>query len=221
MQPRVTNSTSKWLMAGVCFTCLLSLSGFAHSATTKTYDYKVMLDDDEIGYQRFTVTSEGERTQIQVNAEFKVKFLLITVYTYRHSNAETWDGACLREIRAETNDNGEEFFVKGTSQDSRFQWQTQAGARTAEGCLKTFAYWNPEWLTGNRLLNSQTGELQSADITDLGKETIPVRGTPTATTRRRIVTDQFTIDLWYGLDGEWVGLQSTTKNGRTLHYRLQ
>ncbi|MDR4480536.1 MAG: DUF6134 family protein [Nitrospira sp.] len=203
---------------------LLSLMGFggvAMGATTKTYDFTVLLDDDEIGHQRFDVTSEGERTQIRVSAEFKVKFLLITVYTYRHSNVETWQGSCLSEIQAETNDNGDAFFVKGSYRDGRLQWQTQAGERAAEGCVKTFAYWNQDWLTGDRLLNSQTGELQRADIDILGKETIAVRGSPTPTTHRRIVTDQFTIDLWHGLDGEWVALQSTTNKGKTLHYRLQ
>ena len=73
----------------------------------------------------------GRTNPVRVDAEFTVKFLYITVYTYRHSNAETWDGACLREIRAETNDNGEAFFVNGTSRNSRFQVETQAGDRTA------------------------------------------------------------------------------------------
>lgn len=209
------------MMAALGLLCLLGLGGEAIGATTKTYDFTVLLDDDEIGHQRFDVTTDGERTQIQVNAEFTVKFLLITVYTYQHSNVETWQGSCLREIHADTNDNGDSFFVKGTYRDGRLQWRTQAGERAAEGCIKTFAYWNQDWLTGDRLLNSQTGDLQRAAINLLGKETIAVRGSPTPTTHRRIVTDQFTIDLWYALDGEWVALQSTTNKGRTLHYRLQ
>lgn len=202
-------------------TCLGSASQQAWSASSQIYDFKVFLGKDEIGRQRFDLSTEGERTQVRVDAQFTVKFLYITVYTYRHTNVETWDGTCLREIRAETDDNGELFFVNGIFRSGQLQVQTQAGNWIGEGCLKTFAYWNPEWITGDRLLNSQTGEHQLASVLAVGEETIPVQGVPTRTIHRRIVTDKFTIDLWYTLNGRWVALHSTTKKGDILRYVLQ
>lgn len=198
-----------------------SASQQAWSASSQTYDFKVFLGKDEIGRQRFDVSSEGDRTQVRVDAQFTVKFLYITVYTYRHTNVETWEGTCLREIRAETDDNGDSFFVNGIFRNGQLQVQTQAGNWIGEGCIKTFAYWNPEWIKGERLLNSQTGEHQPVSILAVGEETIPVRGVPTRTTHRRIVTDKFAVDLWYTVDGRWVALQSTTKKGDTLRYMLQ
>jgi hypothetical protein len=219
------NSISTGLRIAVALlgflTCLGSTSQQAWSASSQTYDFKVFLGKDEIGRQRFDVSTEGERTQVRVDAQFTVKFLYITVYTYRHTNVETWERTCLREIRAETDDNGESFFVNGIFRNRQLQVQTQAGNWIGEGCLKTFAYWNPEWITGNRLLNSQTGEHQLASVLAVGEETIPVQGVPTRTTHRRIVTDKFTIDLWYTLSGRWVALHSTTKKGDTLRYVLQ
>lgn len=202
-------------------TCLGSASQQAWSATSQTYDFKVFLGKDEIGRQRFDVSTEGEQTEVRVDAQFTVKFLYITVYTYRHTNVETWERTCLREIRAKTNDNGESFFVNGIFRNGQLQVQTQPGNWVGEGCIKTFAYWNPEWITGDRLLNSQTGEHQPASILTVGEETIPVQGVPTRTTHRRIVTDKFTIDLWYTLNGRWVALHSTTKKGDILRYVLQ
>jgi hypothetical protein len=204
-----------------CLTCLGSIPQEAWSASSQTYDFKVFLGKDEIGRQRFDVSTENERTQVRVDAQFTVKFLYITVYTYRHTNVETWEGPCLREIRAVTDDNGESFFVNGIFRNGQLQVQTQAGNWIGEGCIKTFAYWNPEWITGERLLNSQTGEHQPASIVVVGEETIPVQGVPTRTTHRRIITDKFTIDLWYSLNGRWVALHSTTKKGDTLRYTLQ
>jgi hypothetical protein len=201
--------------------CLAIPSQETWSATSQSYDFKVFLGKDEIGHQRFDVSSEGERTQVRVDAQFAVKFLYITVYTYRHTNIETWEGTCLREIRAETDDNGESFFVNGIFRNGQLQVQTQAGNWVGEGCLKTFAYWNSEWITAERLLNSQTGEHQPASILVVGEETIPVQGVPTRTTHRRIVTDKFTIDLWYTLNGRWVALHSTTNKGDILRYVLQ
>lgn len=197
-----------------------SASQQAWSASSQTYDFKVFLGKDEIGRQRFDVSSEGDRTQVRVDAQFTVKFLYITVYTYRHTNVETWEGTCLREIRAETDDNGDSFFVHGIFRNGQLQVQTQAGNWIGEGCIKTFAYWNPEWIKGERLLNSQTGEHQPVSILAVGEETIPVQGVPTRAIHRRIVTDKFAVDLWYTLNGRWVALQSTTKRGDTLRYML-
>ena len=218
----VVTSGSRMTMAILVFLlCLAGLSLPAWSATSQTYDFKVFLGKDEIGRQRFEVSSEGERTQVRIEAQFKVTFLYITVYTYRHTNVETWEGACLREIRAETDDNGDSFFVDGILRNGRLQVETQDGDWSGDGCIKTFAYWNPEWITGARLLNSQTGELQPVSLRVVGEETIPVLGVPTRTTHRRIVTDKFAVDLWYTLNGRWVALQSTTKKGDTLRYTLQ
>jgi len=202
-------------------TCLGSASQQAWSASSQSYDFKVFLGKDEIGRQRFDVSSEGDWTQVRVDAQFKVKFLYITVYTYRHTNVETWERTCLREIHAETDDNGDSFFVNGIFLNGQLQVQTQAGNWIGEGCIKTFAYWNPEWIMGERLLNSQTGEHQPVSILAVGEETITVQGVPTRAIHRRIVTDKFAVDLWYTLNGRWVALQSTTKKGDTLRYTLQ
>ena len=204
-----------------CLTCLGSAPQEAWSASSQTYDFKVFLGKDEIGRQRFEVSTEGERTQVRVDAQFTVKFLYITVYAYRHTNLETWEGTCLREIRAETDDNGESLFVNGIFRNGQMHVQTQAGNWIGEGCIKTFAYWNAEWIKGERLLNSQTGEHQPTSIVVVGEETIPVQGVPTRTTHQRIITDKFTIDLWYSLSGRWVALQSTTAKGDVLRYTLQ
>jgi len=199
----------------------IGLASSAQTTTQKTYNFKVFLDDDAIGVQRFVVSAEGTRTQIDVEAEFDVKYFFITFYSYRHTNSELWEGECLKEIRAKTNDNGESFFVQGTSKDGELQLQTHDGEKTLAGCVKTFAYWNPAWFQSNRLLNSQTGELQPVEIQAVAEETLAVRGTPTPTQHHRIISDKFTIDLWYTMNDEWVGLQSTTQEGKKLRYELQ
>lgn len=199
----------------------IGLASYAQASTQKTYDFKVFLDDDEIGAQRFVVSAEGMRTQIEVEAQFDVKYFFITFYSYRHTNSETWKGECLKEIRAETNDNGESFFVEGTSQGAQLRLQTHNGGKNLEGCVKTFAYWNPGWFQSNRLLNSQTGELQPVEVQTVGEEKIVVRGATIPTKHHRIMSDKFTIDLWYTMNDEWVGLQSTTKEGKKLRYEIQ
>mgnify|MGYP007073248160 CR=1 FL=1 len=199
----------------------MGVYGSAQSSTFKAYDFTVYLDDDEIGFQRFVVSAEGTRTQVDVEAQFDVTYLFVTFYSYRHINTEVWKGDCLQEIHARTNDNGEKFFVQGNRTDGQLHLQTHSGEQHIEGCVKTFAYWNPAWFQSPRLLNSQTGELQPVEVRTLGEEALPVRGTLTSTRHQRIRSDKFTIDLWYTLDDEWVGLQSTTQDGKTLRYVLR
>ena len=49
-------------------TCLGSASQQAWSASSQIYDFKVFLGKDEIGRQRFDVSTVGERTQVRVDA---------------------------------------------------------------------------------------------------------------------------------------------------------
>ena len=193
-----------WLLSFFLFSD--GLASQAQTSTPEKYTFKVFLDDDEIGVQRFFVSSDGTRSQVKVEAQFDVTYFLIPFYSYRHTNSETWEGNCLKEIRAETNDNGESFFVRGTRQRSQIRLHTHAGKSTLEGCIKTFAYWNLDLLQSDRLLNSQTGEWQRVQISKVGNETIPVRGVSTETEHHRIVSDKFTIDLWYTMDHKWVAL---------------
>ena len=210
-----------WLTLMTFFLFSMGMARSAQDTNQKTYAFKVFLEDDEIGFQRFVVSAKGTRTQIDVEAEFDVKYFFITFYTYRHTNTEVWNGDCLKEIRAKTNDNGESFFVEGTSKGGKLRLHTHDGEQTLEGCIKTFAYWNPAWFQSSRLLNSQTGELQPVEIQIVAEETFSLRGVPTPTRHHRIISDKFTIDLWYTMDDEWVGLQSTTKDGKKLRYELQ
>ncbi len=218
---RMMKGTSVCLTVIAIFIFSMGLAGSAQSSTLKAYNFRVFLDDDEIGFQSFVVSADETRTQIDVEARFDVTYLFITFYSYRHTNAEVWKGECLQEIHAQTNDNGEKFFVQGTRKDGHLQLQTHHGEEIIEGCVKTFAYWNPTWFQSNRLLNSQTGELQPVEIRTVGEETIAVRGAPTPTKHPRIISDKFTIDLWYTKNNEWVGLQSTTKEGKKLRYELK
>ena len=211
---------TRWLLCLPLFAVCAAVPDLALAASQQVYDFKVQLDGKDIGSQRFDVSSEGDRTEIAIKASFDVKFFFLTAYSYRHTNREVWKGDCLKEIRATTNDNGDEFFVRGTYTDGRLQLETHAGSRTVEGCVKTFAYWNRDWVQSPRLLNSQTGAVDEVQIREIGEETIEVRGVPTSTEHIRIKSDKLTIDLWYDRQQSWVGLQSTTEDGGVLTYQL-
>jgi hypothetical protein len=203
------------------FGALPSFSPGAQPGIDKIYTFKVYLEDEEIGQQRFVVSSNGTQRTVEIEAQFEVTFWILTAYSYRHTNTEAWNGECLSMIRSQTNDNGKAFFVQGTYKDNGFRLVTQSGSRSVDGCVKTFAYWDPEFLSSRSLLNSQTGEMNEVTVNNLGLEVISVRDRPTPATHYHIDSDKFSIDLWYSSKGEWLALQSTTENDSRLRYVLQ
>jgi len=206
--------------------CLFSLVVSAGAVTApdegkaESWKFKVYLDDSEIGYHNFLLTEQDGRQQLTTEAEFRVKFLFITAYKYEHFNEETWQGDCLQEIRSETDANGKKFAVRGVQSPDGFEVEADNSRNQVNGCVKTFAYWNPDILEEPELLNSQTGEILPVTIEPVALETLTVRGEETPAQRYRVLAKNMELDIWYSEDRRWLALESTVKGGRKLRYEL-
>jgi hypothetical protein len=187
---------------------------------TREWNFRVFLDDSEIGYHRFQLVEDQDRQRVTTEAEFRVGFLFITAYRYEHVNEETWQGNCLSEIDARTDDNGREFEVRGLRQDDAFALTAGGEPTELADCVKTFAYWNPSILEEDRLLNSQTGEILPVTIEKVAQETLAVKGEAVPAVRYRLKARNLALDIWYSDDDQWLGLESTVKGGRKLRYEL-
>ena len=190
------------------------------SEDVRRWDFRVYLDNSEIGYHRFELVGEQGRQRVTTEAEFRVRFLFLTAYRYEHSNEETWEDNCLREIDSQTDDNGRQFAVRGLHQDDRFALLSARESLQVPGCVKTFAYWNPAILEEDQLMNSQTGELLPVTVEKVARERLDVRGEPVSAVRYRLLARNLELDLWYSDDDEWLALESTLKGGRKLRYEL-
>lgn len=196
-------------------------------AQTKSWSFDVFLDDAPIGHHHYTLRNSvdgGAERELKIEARFNVKFLFINAYRYAHDASERWRGNCLAALTARTDDNGSKSEVDTESQGAQLSVISSTATRArepVEGCLMSFAYWNPEMLRQTRLLNAQTGKIENVTITALGEEKINVRGTPTPATRYRVSGAKHPIELWYGADRAWLALQSTLDGGRRLRYQLR
>jgi Family of unknown function (DUF6134) len=184
--------------------------------------FRVLLDDKPIGEHRFTLSTQGEQRQLHSVASFDVKFLGFSAYRYRLDVTEQWQGDCLTGLSATTDDDGKRSKVRARSDGgNKLRIDGTGGEQSVEGCLMTFAYWNPALRTQTRLLDPQTGRLESVRIAVVGQETIALRGQPTPATRVRIDGPKQPIDIWYSEQGDWLALQSIVAGGRKLVYRRQ
>lgn len=206
----------------VLLLCCLSFFNpvYAVNITDKSWQFKVYLDDDEIGFHNFSVVRKNQQNEVYSSARFDVNFLFINVYSYRHDNVEIWKGKCLQSINAVTDDNGEINNISGKADNDAFIINTVDKQKQYSSCIKTFAYWDPAFLKETSLLNAQTGELIAVNSKFIGHETVRHKGDDIAAKRYRVLADKLQIDLWYSVNDHWLALESLTENGRIIRYTM-
>lgn len=218
---QTTNNPFKIILYNSLFLLYCFSTFNAANASSKdgnNWQFKVFLDGDEIGTHSFSVLDKGEFTQINSDARFDVDFLFINIYSYQHTDVEHWRGQCLDRIEASTNDNGEELKVSGKIDKDAFIVNTLEQKHRYKPCVKTFAYWDPTFLTESELLNSQTGEMIQVKNQFIGYESMTHKGQTIDAKRYRISGEDLQIDLWYSEDDFWLALESLTEGGRVIRY---
>lgn len=188
---------------------LLGLPALARPAEAPPagrWDFGVTLDGKPIGTHRFVVSGEAGARRVESRARFVVRWLGVPVYRYRHEADERWQGDCLRELRAETETDG----------------QTRPVAlRLGDECPMSFAYWNPRLLAQSALIDPQTGQPTPVRFERLPDARIEQEGGAVPARGWRLRTAEQRIDIWYAADsGRWIALDADVEGGRRLSYRL-
>lgn len=183
------------------------------------WEFRVLLDGREIGRHRYTLAGAGEDVVLRSEAEFDVRLLFFSAFHYEHEAVELWQGGCLQSLVSRTETNGERMSVTARSEGGRLAVQGPSGSREHEGCVLSFAYWDPRILAAEQLLNSQTGELIPVQVTPQGTEAVTVQGRALTASRHRISGRGLQIELWYA-NGRWVALETAVDGGRRLRYEL-
>jgi len=194
--------------------------GVAAASAEREWRFRVLLDEAEVGTHTFRVLERGGDRRVASDARFTVKFLFFDAYTYAHRARERWQGNCLAQIEARTDDNGDRTAVRGIRRGGHFEVAGDDRTERLPACVMSFAYWNPKMLAQPRLLNAQTGEYTEVKIEPLGEETLEVRGAPLRARRYALEAEDLRIDLWYA-GADWVRLESRVSGGRVLRYLIQ
>ena len=204
------------------FVFLFATSVAANASQSSQWQFKVLLDNREIGTHHFTVSETDGRQTIQTNASFDVNVLFVNLYRYRHQSIEVWQDGCLRSINSETDANGKSFLVEGNlvagqTNDNYFQVNTASAEKELPPCIMTFAYWNPIFLDEDKLLNSQTGIYEDVTITRVGEESLQLNGEAVVAVKYLIDLKAGPITLWYSAnDFRWLALESVAAGGGIL-----
>ncbi len=184
-------------------------------AAAQSWNFDVSMDGKPIGTHQFILSDKENNQQIlKSEAKFNIKILSISFFKYHHQANENWENSCLKKLEAKTQENSKTTLVKGIQEKTSFKLSSPNITEINAECVMTFAYWNPKILQQKKLLNPQTGDYLSANISALGQETILAKGQSVKAEHYKIDTAKFKIDIWYGQDDEWLALQSLTEDGR-------
>lgn len=198
----------------------LAFASEAPANEVARYDFDVYLNDKRVGSHVYQIREVDGVRQVLSEASFKYRILFIPAYRYEHRNAERWSGNCLLEMDAKTNANGDRIEVSGERTDSGFRIEKEEGQVELPECVMSFAYWNPDFLEQNRLLNPQTGEYLDIDVEAVGDEVLEIQGRSVAATRYKLTAKNVELDLWYSDDMQWLALESVAKGGNIIRYEL-
>jgi hypothetical protein len=167
-----------------------------------------------IDFQR---RASGE-LEVSVDIRLEVKLLFVTVFRYEHSNHEVWRDGDLQRIETRTNDDGEDFFVKGALRSKGFAVESSSGSYVAPRDVIPTSWWNIETLNRHELLNSQRGELMAVTITPAGEEQVQTAA-GAVPARHYLVEGGAKLELWYDPDDRLAKIRFAGSDGVPIEYR--
>ena len=113
---------------------------FAEENATEVFNFKVSLDNREVGWHRFVVEAKGNQLTVSSKAKMDFTVLMVKKVAYRHEATENWLGDCLQAFESKTKRNTKIFLTSGSVKDGDFYVNRNGEEVLVSKCVKTFAY---------------------------------------------------------------------------------
>ena len=189
----------------------------------KLYGKEIIFDVLRNGEKSGThlVTFKRNGNKLEVSANFISRFHSFPLrLTSFHKSVAIWIDNALREIKAETNDNGEKTWVTAEASKIGFNVRTAKKTYQVKSSLFPTNHWNSLVLRQNQVLNTITGLMNEVSIRNDGLEKVPTeRGIINA--NKYTYTGQLETTVWYDQRGRWVKMEFFGKDGSTITYRCK
>ena len=186
-----------------------AFSAAALAQTKWTYDFDIHALGGRVGHHRIAFSREGGRLVVDIDIKLQIKVLLIGTFGYVQSVREVWDGDQLVYLRAETDDDKRHDIVEAklTDDGQLATTSTRLGLKMLPGHLwPASCIWKYSSTAHQGFLDLTRGNIRPTEISFLGKEVYPVLGEQRSAQRWSIKSRR-ELEVLYGLNGEWLGLE--------------
>lgn len=182
------------LLLASAATPLLGLSPALADGTRGFRRFRILRDGSDIGTHDLTATRSGDRFEIAIDIDIRVRLLGITAYRYTLENREVWDGGVLTSIDSKTDDDGEDNYARITRAGDQLEVDGSAYSGTAPLESVTTSYYARPFMDRRPWISTQTGKPLDVAVD-------PVADAP----RTFGVSGDLDIVLIYDANSEWVG----------------
>ncbi len=183
--------------------------------------FDIYRNGEPFGQHILKFKKEGDKTRVLIDISMKYDLGPITVFRYEHSNEEVWQGDKILSMASQTYDDGDDYAVKAIWGDVLKVDVTKddkASAYEAPKELYTTSYWNKVSLKADDLINSQKGQIEDVEVTNLGRKDFTT-GHDTVKADHYKVEASVPLELWYDAEtDQWVGLRFKVR-GSDIEYR--
>ncbi len=200
---------------------LLAASPITLPASSADRRFAVFYEGGRIGTHVVRSTPVAEGTRVDTEVDMTVKRLFFTVFSYRHSSQETWQGGRLMALKSATTEDGESSQVEGAAIPNGFRGVGKAGPFiTSAAALTSDCLWTSLILQQRTMIDTQFGGVVGLSVHRIADGQIVVAGRPVAVARFRLVTPGRTGTILYDAAGSWVG-GKLQRRGSIIEYRFE
>ena len=165
---------------------------------SQNIDFFVSRNGKEFGFHKIVFNKKNNNDLIvKIKIELEVKLGFVKLFSYKHSNTETWRNGKLFKINTVTNDNGKNFFINGKSTKESFIINTQDGTKVLPLDVIPTSYWNFSNIKNKNWLDTQRGILVDLKIDYYGSESIEDFYGKKILAERYDISNDLNLSLWY------------------------
>lgn len=192
---------------------------FPEDAPSHHLAFDIRRHDDIIGTHTMAFHNRQGRIEIDTHISVKVTVFTLVAYRFEQHGGEVWEGGRLKSLAMTTDDNGDRFKVAAESSGTRLK-VTVNGESALHDAMPLATLWKPTPLQTTQVLDPVDGKPTRISVSDLGQETITVRGKPTATRHLRW-DGELKRNLWYDSTGMLVQVHVKGDDGSDIYYILK
>ncbi len=183
-------------------------------------DFAILRNGEQIGRHliRFEQRDDPMIVQITAGVDYRVAF--IPLYIFRHTARETWRAGDLIDMKAETNDNGDDYDIRLTVDGTLGALSINDETTYVDTPLRPASLWNKAALGDQVILDPADGDLMKVSVAQAGEETITVRGREIRA-RRYDITGEFQRMLWFDQHNVLVQVVFDGEDGSEIRYQLR
>jgi hypothetical protein len=157
--------------------------------------------------------------EVVIDTSVVVRIAMIPVYRFEHHGHEVWRNDRLQALESKTNDDGTHHTLAARAATGGLEINGDGTAIRQPAGVIPASLWNRATIAQANLMNTLDGHAMTVKITDLGPETVSVRGAARPA-RHYAMAGDLARELWYDDAGTLVQVRFKAKDDSDIRYVL-